>query len=464
MLESQLVRSLSLIFAVVLLAGEARGGNDYTFLVGARAAGMGGAYAAMSEEASTAWHNPAGLGFNQRYSIDVTASVFFLQLLRVGSLLTTHLPSGDLGADFDTASFQVVPTSLTYVYSLQGRDAGGESNHPVRQSLALSVIVPQAQKFDKSVSTNTSDVTGQGVAFDYHSRISLEMVRTRYFIGPSWGIAFADRFAVGASLFLVYGQSAARGGFNVDAVYPNAAGNAVHDFSLVESRAAMTNLGAALVAGVQWRPVHRLRLGLTVRPPGVWFYRAVTGNSMEASAVGQERAFSDTEPAGSPWGLGMATPFSLTLGIAFAEPGRFAVAVDGDWAAPHKDSKAGIRRGHCFNGRVGTEIYLSERWLLSFGAYTDLSADPTPEDLAETRMHFFGATAAVTVMTPYAVTGSEKTDRITFSNTFGLKYAYGYGEVGGFEYTPLADEPLKFRRKAASSHEISAIVGASVLF
>jgi len=460
--------ALSALAAIVAAPATATAGNTYTFLIGGRAAGMGGAYVAMSEEPSSAWHNPAGLGFNERSSFDVKANAIFLQSVRAGDLFVTELPSGPLGSDFDTTSIQMVPTSMTMAYKVGAQPAAGseEPGAPPRLShtVAFSIFVPQATRFARSVSKDRRDTTGGGIPFDYHQRISLDLDRKRFFIGPSWGMSIGREWAVGASLFFTYGQSLASAAFNLDV---KAGDGSFHDFLVFDGAESVLELGLAAAAGVQWRPAAGLRLGLAVRAPGVWIYRGVSGPNVLATAIGPERAFSDEERGGSPWGVGMSTPFTTTLGMAYARPGSFAVAIEGDWAAPYEDPDVDVRRGHLFNARVGAEVHLTPKWILSLGAYTDLSADPEPKDLADVRAHFFGGTAAVTLLAPYLVTGSGPTDRITFSNTLGVKYAYGFGKIGAFEFAPFSPEgvdPLTPATRDASFHELSVLIGSTVQF
>ena len=450
---------------------EANAGNNLTQLMGGRAAGMGGAYTAMADEASVAWYNPAGLGFNERYSFDVSASAFSLQSLRVTDLVTTRLPSGEHAQDFDISSFQVVPTSLSLVYRV-GRPDGPDSPpgpNELRHTLAFSAFEPQAVKYSSDVELNVSDAIN-GVAFDYHHRLHIDQLAALYYIGPSWGMRIGPDLAVGASLFVTYLDSRSHQEFNLDY-----ATGGQHYFVLSTDQPALTEIGLATALGVQWRPWLGLRLGLTVRPPAIRVYQRVGGHSLLAAAppavldphgsgtVSDGHLFQDQPDSGSG-GVRMSAPFGATLGLAWVEPGSFSIAADVDYTMAFQNAEAGIDHGHLFNARIGAEIIIADRFALAYGAYTDLAPERGVASFAQTRLDFFGVTTALTILSPYKVVESDKTDLITFSTTIGLKYAYGFGDVGGLVMDPFANPSTAVVTTTGHVHEFSVILASSLMF
>ncbi|MBM4397024.1 MAG: hypothetical protein FJ087_15215 [Deltaproteobacteria bacterium] len=446
-----LVLAASAASAVPALAG-----NSNTFHIGARAAGMGGAYTAMAEEGSVAWYNPAGLGYNDRSSVDVSASAFFLELVQVPGLLRTVMPSGAVTpSDFSTSSFQVVPTSLSYVMRLGDGKGGGP-----RHSLALSVFVPQSVKYASSLVVGSKETAG-----DYRQKLAVEDVATRYLLGPSWGIAIG-RWAVGASLYATYGLETRRAEFYQDVARPEGS----HFFALNGGAMTVTELGLAWAVGAQCRATDRLRVGLVIRPPSMRLYRSVDGSWLEARSLPARddparivSEFEETRASGSTFSARMASPLSFAFGAAWLDEGRFAVSADADYALPFRDDEEGIDRKGVFNARAGAEIWLAPRWAIEFGAFTDFSPERSASSLASKRVDFYGASLAVSRLSAYDVTGSDKTDRITFASTFGVRYAFGYGEMGGLDVLPATDESRR-KRPAAMIHDISVIVGTSMQF
>ncbi len=459
---TRLVAALAMAVAALLAARASRAGNDHTFPIGGRAAGMAGAYTAMAEEASVAWYNPAGLGFNERYSLDVSASAFFLQIVRIPELVRTTLPSGSHSDPFHVTSFQVVPTSLTYVYRIGTPSGEAATAH----SVSLSVFVPQSVKFSNSLTLDASEVEPQsGTPFDYHQRMHLQVERTVYHLGPSWGMRIGRSVAVGASLFATYSLETQRAGFNLDLRSPSGQ----NYFFVNYGDLSATEIGFEPVVGAQVRlPGERLRLGLTIRLPGFRFLRSSQGSWLEAQALpaGQNNAYEEPSLDRTEWGFKMASPFRATVGAAWNEPGRFTVSADVDVVAPRRDDDAGVDDRFRVNGRAGCEFLLGPRHAISAGVFSDVAPERSISGFAESRIHFVGGTVAFSFLSPYDVTGSEKTDRITFSTTLGLKYAFGFGDVMGLELDPLAlsGQTDRLVAKLVRVHDISAMIGSSLIF
>src|SRR5512139_2442862 len=64
----------------IFLARPSRAGNDNEFIVGNRAAMLGGTGLATVDDGSATWYNPAGLVHAQSTHVDVSASVYALRL------------------------------------------------------------------------------------------------------------------------------------------------------------------------------------------------------------------------------------------------------------------------------------------------------------------------------------------------------------------------------------------------
>jgi len=363
--------------------------------------------------------------------------------------------------------FQVVPSSLSYVYAVGPRDPpeGGDPDAITRHSIALSVFVPESMKYNKSSQFDVALPDGT-----YHQRISMANDSATYYIGPSWGMRLKGDWAFGASVFVTYATQSLRALFDIDAdVSPGSTTSTPgHHFLARNLDASSTSVGAALVLGVQWRPLSHLRLGLTLRPPQVRIWRSTSGSFLSAASEDSngQPAFADPPVDSTGW-LAWASPFSMTLGIAWADPGKWAIAVDGDFTAPMHAGDASNR--WYFNGRLGVEAWITPRIIFAFGGFTDVTPlDPFPAVpdgnlFGAARMDFYGGTVALTYQSPYVVTGSAATDRITFSTTLGLKYAYGFGTIVGADLDFAAGDQA-YALKRITAHDVSVMIGTSVMF
>jgi long-subunit fatty acid transport protein len=477
---------LAALAAALLCPAPAAAGNRFTFPVGGRASAMAGAYAALADDPATAWWNPAGLGWVQRSSLDLSTSAYSLQLVRIPEFLRTTLPSGDYPSGFSASPFQVVTPAITYVWRIGGGHGDDEApppgtaadgapaaspaprtaRGPVRHVVAFSVIVPVSESFSQTAAFDTVEPGGP-----FHQRFSLSRKYTEYHIGPAWGARFGNLLSFGLSLYGIYATSEARATFatGLEAV-PEGGTDPVSHFGALHAEAATTMLGLALQAGLQVRPVSGLRLGLAVRLPVLRVYGKATGTQLQTASVDDDGnlapVFRDVD-LGQGSKAAFTWPLTLTLGLAWQTPGVFSIAVDADYTT-RWDFGGSHLRNH-FNGRLGIEAFLAPRWVLGFGAFTDVSPwkpfgrNARNESFVDLRMDFYGGTLAVTWLSPYVVVGSDRTDRITFSYTVGARYAYGMGRIVGMDldYTG-AGATNAF--KDVRVHEISLIVGSGVRF
>lgn len=468
--------ALLVAVAALAVASPARAGNGFTFPIGGRAAAMGGAFTAMGHDPGVAWYNPAGLGFVTRSSLDVSASAYAVHLMRIPTMLRTTLPSGTTDRGFSANPFQIVGSSMTYVRKLGGWETepgdtgggagtgdgtgGGPAGKPVlRHALALSVFIPVAEKFARTSTFDAAEAFGT-----FHQRLSVAVGRQVYYIGPSWGMRIGERWAVGASLYGLYAASEARASFTAAIATPEGT-----DFGTMDLDATGTELGMAVHLGVQARPVSGLRLGLALRLPGLRVWGRAEGAFLTATtrddAGNPVPSFAD-EPVRDRSGAAFVLPFSMTLGIGWESPGVFAIAVDGDYTVPWPYAGVGSR-GY-FNGRLGVEAFLAPRWVLGFGGFTDVSPLPAfrraaSRDFMDMRLDFYGGTIAVTHLSPYAVVGSDATDRITFATTLGVRYAYGFGRVVGMDLDYVGGTTANALR-SITVHDLSVVLASSVRF
>ena len=82
--------------------------NFRPYLVGGRAAGMGGAFTALADDGAGPWYNPAGIGFVERSQVSLTGSAYGLASGSFKDAL------GD-GRTFHYSSLDPLPTSTTTV-------------------------------------------------------------------------------------------------------------------------------------------------------------------------------------------------------------------------------------------------------------------------------------------------------------------------------------------------------------
>lgn len=445
----------------------AHAGNDSSFLIGGRAAAMGGAYTALHEDAAALWYNPAALAYNDRYSLDASASAYSLSVGKSPGFMVTHLPSGTKSADYAVSSIQIVPTSLTFAWNLgqwkrerpvESASSTASSSQsppsPISHSLAFSVFVPRAQRINTTLTTSTEEP-----GLSYFSRMRINVVATEYYLGPSYAIRWGDFLALGASLFAVYTKSEGSSGFDIHAA--DATGEA---FGVMSADHRVSTIGVGGALGVQLRPHRNLFLGLAFRLPTLMVYQSLDVGQIGASAgPNVSPQFQDQTVSESKATLGQSTPMSIRAGIAWVSPGRALVSLDASRSFDFSDGTLGIREKGVTNVRAGAEFRLSDMYTLGVGAFTDFSPSPSIANFGDASIDYFGGTFGLTRIQTFDVDRSPKTDRLAFSLSAVVKYAYGAGRAGGYVIEP-AQGRTTLAEVDATFHDLSLTVSSGVRF
>src|SRR5262245_21017183 len=128
----------------VVLAGvtvgtaHAQESNFRPYIVGSRAAGMGGAFTALADDGSGPFYNPGGIAFAKRSSLSLSASVYGLATGDINDAL------GD-GNPFHFSDLQTFPVSTSAIFKWGARDT---PDGPPANALAFSAFAPDARVQD----------------------------------------------------------------------------------------------------------------------------------------------------------------------------------------------------------------------------------------------------------------------------------------------------------------------------
>lgn len=440
---------VAVVVVVAFATGTAHAGNRFSYMVGGRAAGMGGAVASLVADGSAAWYNPAGLANTDRHSFDLSASAYGLEMLRVSDLVESRCGGVVEAAALDTAAFAIVPTSLDMVYRLSEKGAA------TRHMLALSVFAPEyrsvTQSFD-SAPCGTSQ------------KFRVEVETSVYAAGPSYAVNIGEHVNLGVSLLGVYGAFQGNSSYHLH-IDDSVTGLASDAFSSIGIASEETSIGLTLVAGAQLRWAG-FRAGLVLRTPVFEIYGSQTATETTAAADPTTGAaqFDQRAESGDEWGFTPAGPVWLTAAVGYEIPGVFSVGVDVHWHTsydPSDDLDTALR--HTINAAVGFEVYLTESLPLAFGFFTDFHPERDREGFGAAQVDYYGGSVALTILSPYDVTGSDKTDRIVFATTIGLHYAYGTGDMEGLAFDFDADSIVEESR-SLNAHDVHVFLASSVRF
>jgi long-subunit fatty acid transport protein len=402
---------LALSTALILLpfglfAGE---GNYRDYLVGDRAAGMGGAALALASSVESCFYNPGGLARTESNTVSLSASLYGLSNYRVKD---GWAPERDIDID----SFLVIPTAFGSVWKVSED-----------WRLAFSAFVPRMDRI------NDLDAYGE-----MHETAKQEMYQNlnrddqMVWLGPTVACRIGEAFSVGLSVFGVYRtySNLEQYIWNIDAGRP---GYYMH--STLSSQVKYNDLSLLPVFGAQYHPDPHWSFGLTAQPPslhldgsGEWIsaYNFMSpGDDSEHSVQYMRNA--DTKNT---------IPAQIAAGAAWSEPGRYALAFDliYHFYASGKRLSGKTEDGdtvyHPFKNKpvvdfsLGGEYYLAENYPLRAGFFSSFSSSPTPTGLETAsypaKIDKYGLTASI----------GRETENTSFN--LGINYSWGSGKHIGF--------------------------------
>lgn len=381
---------LSAIFFVCLqlpLSAQADANHYKNLLVGERPAGMAGAYTAISDTPEGAFYNPAGLAYAVGKSLSVSVNAYHTSRTDYEGVLG--------GGDWTRESSSLVPNFFGVVQPWG------------KGKLAISYAVPDIIEEDQN-----QRFEGFGTISSFTVNLS-ELDKT-YKFGPSYAQKINDRLSVGATLYLHYRQ--VKRVFNQFILFNS--GN----YLWSNTNYRLTETGVEPKVGLMWAPIDKVSVGLTVSKTQILDsdIRSQLAQKSSPAAAG------DTDdPVVSKFSDKRKFPLSVSLGGAWFKSESLMLSCDLDYYEAYKDPVVGIDREALLNVAIGTEYYLSEKYALRGGLYTNRANTPeikSGDKDNEDHVDLYGITASIS--------------RFTRSSamTFGVNYAYGEGEaqpVGG---------------------------------
>ena len=364
--------------------------NYQHYPIGERAAGLGGAYLAIADDASGAYYNPAGLACAAANSFSLSATVYGYTKVAMDNALGF----GESVGDMNITTFYAIPSLFGTVYHFGADDAN---------TVAFSIVSPDVFSYRNQTKTGVDRLL-------FSSRSSQQT----YWFGPSYARRINRHVSVGATLYGLFGQSAFEaqlsGRLN-DEDFESLQGDLRLSENFEDDR---KTFGVLAQAGVRlsWDELH---FGLVARSPSLqaWGSGSYANSYLVTyrNEVDQDTKQIDFQPR-------RADPFMAGLGVAYVAPLSWAASADVKYhgAAKFRDADKDevaedVELRQVVNGNVGLEYVAAKRFPLRAGFYTNFS--PYRDDGIDT----YGLT----------LTGGYEEKQTSFS--LGLNYAWGRGEA-----------------------------------
>lgn len=413
-MKTSSIFGIIIIGAVLLCASsiKANEANYQQYLIGDRAAGMGGAASALGTALDAAYYNPAGLAYTKQRTISVSASLYGWQKYRSERAL---YPNEDL----ETSSFITIPPAMGLVFFAAPKTAIG-----------LAAFVPY--------NYSLSDILAFPKDNNYYN---VSMSDQTLWVGPSVAHAFSKEFSIGLGIYGTY-----RNYSSLQTVYLDTA-----------SYAGTRNLkyktfGLLALAGLQYRPTDHWRLGISAQCPSfdIWGNGEYQANetAYENNVFVKQFGHADNMDAKN------RTPAQFKAGIGWEKEKAFGFGLDATWHLANSynrisgtfDETGEPAVSEYINNAVvdlnlGAEYYISNVYPIRAGVFTARSAAPNVE-LKNEMKGYPGQ------IDEYGLSASIGRELDNVSMSLGVNYIFGSGDDYGYTLDTEKNEVTRSVTKA----------------
>jgi len=412
----------------LLCALPAAAGNDDGVPVGIEAAQSGGAITATISAGAAGFYNPAGVAGGSSNSVDVSANAYGLRLYRVEQLVTG--PEGEHQGE-RVVDWVIAPTLLSYVRKLSPR-----------WYASFGLFVPKTTDYILQSTLNTVEGARWFVTRAERSN--------EYYAGGTAALRITPTLRIGLSLLGVYTAQAYG--------LTEAGGLDQRTLSLIVQTSAKS-YELTMRAGVQWEPLPKLAIGLSVYAPNVIAaQRIVVGAAFTGPSISdpERQNFEIIQETRRNEGRVLGGAPGVRLGAAYRHA-RGWLALDGTLNLPlHAASLVGARQTE-FNLRAGMSQDLTASWRLGAGLFTDRNAS------REDGIDYYGLTFGASNTRQYDLRDGGV---VRFVTSISARYAYGRGTLSGSLVPSLNSATPEFvdYPTEAVSQELSVSIGSGVSF
>lgn len=338
----------ALLGAGVMVNCHADSNHYVNMLVGDRAAGMGGAYTAISDDPSGLYYNPAGIVYSPGSSLSGSMNSYQQSSVTYKNVLGgTH--------DWTRKSGSLLPNFFGVVQPLGGGMVG------------FSYAVPNSIEEDQDQSF-AGITTALG---DAEFIINFNNSDNTYNYGPSYAYKISDSLAIGGTLYFQYRHQQRIS--NTVLLYSG-------DRVWINDYFELDEYGVKPVLGVMWSPAKQWSLGMSMSKVSVIGSTLTThqtclgANSSSYSATALCQAgnivthqVTETDEEGR-------YPFNVNLGAAWFASDALLLSADVSY---YDAVEAGAEsRDSVVNIALGSEYYINPRWAMRAGFYTDNANTP----------------------------------------------------------------------------------------
>lgn len=311
-------------------------------LIGSRAAGLGGAYTALSDDTAGCYYNPAGLAMLSTTSVSASMNAYNKSKKTYKSILTGTSGSSQ---DWEQESSVLLPNFFGVVKKMG------------KGTLGFSYAVPDStiRRQDQTFENIRSSISGNPIE---RYVINIDDMDNIYLFGPSYALRLSNNLSIGATVYAYYRDK--------QIIRNQALFFEDGEHLWINSYETQEDWGYRPMVGLIWEPVEQLALGISVSQIRIFtsdrrtqtLYRNSTDDTNFADTDTlwlQTESYDDVEDY----------PVATRLGLSYFIDPRLLFSVDVAYHTETDDKSA------TFNVALGSEYYIKDNLALRFGLHTD---------------------------------------------------------------------------------------------
>jgi long-chain fatty acid transport protein len=397
----------------VCLAG-ASGADEFHYtnlLIGDRASGMGGAYTAVSDDATGLYYNPAGIVYSSGRNISASVNAYYATEKQYSSVISGH--------GWERTSASLLPNYFGVVQPL-----GSKIKIGISYAVPESIVADQDQVFnDLPLSASLAELNPDARISSYIINFNEES--NTYNFGPTIAAELSGNLSAGLTLY--YYQRRNQVILNQIIKTTNGGSEWTNVYFQTEE------WGVRPILGFMLTPADSISIGLAIsktivsdsetsrqeayRRENIAVLEAVDtdgdGVADEIQSVSNSTSLPDGQLSTT---AKRKYPTQVSLGVAWFPSASLLLSADVNYFPALQD--LGVEQ--VTNIALGTEYYLSKNWAMRGGFYTNYANTPElNSSSANQREH----------IDLYGLTGSVSHFTRNTSVTLGAGYTFGDGQA-----------------------------------
>lgn len=340
------VKVVMMVGAVLLFMQGIAAADEFhynNFLIGDRAAGMGGAYTAISDDPSGLYYNPAGIVYSTGRNLSASLNAYYNSTKKYDSVIG--------GNGWERNSTSLLPNFFGVIQPLG------------RLKVGFSYAVPDSIQEDQDQTFTGSFPTAHGSPATKYT-INFNNEDNIYLFGPSLAGEITSRLSAGMTLYVYHRESQ----------------SILNQFiTLQDGRYEWSNQyiekverGYKPILGVMFTPMDKLSLGLSV---GRTF---ISGSSLNSQVTVKDvNALTPNDVTITQDGDSTTRdhPWEVRLGAAYFPSSSLLLSFDTAYYTKVSDPVHGDRVS-VVNAALGAEYFWSKSWAVRGGLFSNMANTP----------------------------------------------------------------------------------------